>query len=497
MGDARCFCDTCELKELQHLDNLPYRDPNQLGISVPTRDQLITTNCLSTAPPEHDQFTYAKFFQANSPEYDARTKVFSTTRAHRCPNSHQDVPNFSSATTSDILLGKIPMNLSAAPEKNKISHSNIYTTNNETPKCQNGISHEHKTRHNDAQLIRTSTLHHDDQRSSTSAVPAKHTHKICHRMAEIFRNPHKIRKQYSVLNTLEKPTFTTQNSKDAVQTNGTLTSPTPNSAHYQHPSCKDLFQQGEGCRKKEHPTEALLATKQRLQPCKAALSAQNPGPDQDKKLPPHFQPLAPNATVQSSELTPKKPQQSHRTIKHHGILQLDLEGKDRTIRGKPNRLAAQGSCNPMIHAEQQENVGRIISHPRLPLQNQHRKGNSTTQLVEQDQRGRHLRDPQPSEATLSTNQDTPHPRMNLGSSMNQGFIQSSSPFLFQEDIWKHRIRERHPFIIPKSPWSNSIMKGVATAATKVSTIQFTRESIKGPLTKGRDIKQDLLIKASC
>jgi hypothetical protein len=41
------------------------------------------------------------------------------------------------------------------------------------------------------------------------------------------------------------------------------------------------------------------------------------------------------------------------------------------------------------------------------------------------------------------------------------------------------------------------MKGVATAATKVSTIQFTRESIKGPLTKGRDIKQDLLIKASC
>ena len=497
LGDARCFCDTCELKELQHLDNLPYRDPNQLGISVPTRDQLITTNCLSTAPPEHDQFTYAKFFQANSPEYDARTKVFSTTRAHRCPNSHQDVPNFSSATTSDILLGKIPMNLSAAPEKNKISHSNIYTTNNETPKCQNGISHEHKTRHNDAQLIRTSTLHHDDQRSSTSAVPAKHTHKICHRMAEIFRNPHKIRKQYSVLNTLEKPTFTTQNSKDAVQTNGTLTSPTPNSAHYQHPSCKDLFQQGEGCRKKEHPTEALLATKQRLQPCKAALSAQNPGPDQDKKLPPHFQPLAPNATVQSSELTPKKPQQSHRTIKHHGILQLDLEGKDRTIRGKPNRLAAQGSCNPMIHAEQQENVGRIISHPRLPLQNQHRKGNSTTQLVEQDQRGRHLRDPQPSEATLSTNQDTPHPRMNLGSSMNQGFIQSSSPFLFQEDIWKHRIRERHPFIIPKSPWSNSIMKGVATAATKVSTIQFTRESIKGPLTKGRDIKQDLLIKASC
>ena len=87
--------------------------------------------------------------------------------------------------------------------------------------------------------------------------------------------------------------------------------------------------------------------------------------------------------------------------------------------------------------------------------------------------------------------------MNLGSSMNQGFIQSSSPFLFQEDIWKHRIRERHPFIIPKSPWSNSIMKGVATAATKVSTIQFTQESIKGPLTKGRDIKQDLLIKASC
>ena len=119
-----------------------------------------------------------------------------------------------------------------------------------------------------------------------------------------------------------------------------------------------------------------------LQPCKTTLSPKNPGQgwnadprsqeakqwkktcpammaspihhselDHNEKLPPDLQRPVTNTNAQSLEPTPKQSSQDRWITGHQVVLQFKPEGKDRTIRVKPDKRTAQEICNPTIPAK--------------------------------------------------------------------------------------------------------------------------------------------------
>ena len=287
---------------------------------------------------------------------------------------------------------------------------------------------------------------------------------------------------------------------------------TSTAVHCQGPSCKKLFRQREGCGKKKPPS-----TKRWLQPSgqeqKAdpwnqtanqgkktwtftmASTIHDPELDPNEKLLPDILPPATKVNAQNLEPTPKKPPQGHWTIGHQVILQLNPGGKNKTIQVKSDKQVTQGICDPTISAKQRDKVCRMINHLRSIRRTQYPEPDPGTQFVEPDLQERHLRDLRPSETTLSARQELPHSEVNLGGSMNQAFIRSSSPSIFLRNVWKHRISENQPFIAPNSPGQNSIMRSADTAAAEVFPTQFTLKKHQGTLKQGERYKARPLIKS--
>ena len=73
--------------------------------------------------------------------------------------------------------------------------------------------------------------------------------------------------------------------------------------------------------------------------------------DHNEKLPPDLQRPVTNTSAQSLEPTPKQSSQDCWITGHQVVIQFKPEGKDRTIRVKPDKRTAQEICNPTIPAK--------------------------------------------------------------------------------------------------------------------------------------------------